>query len=59
VIRTLEYTVHCWCRADVLQHSVKTRRSLNVPRKEAYESSVESSDSDADDNDARLVGELQ
>jgi len=30
-----------------------------VPRKEAYESSVESSDSDADDDDARLVGELQ
>jgi len=44
--------------ADLLQRPAKTWKSPNVVQKEEDESSVESSDSDADDDDARLLGEL-
>ena len=43
---------------NLLQRPGKTRSSVNVARKVEVESSVESSDSDADDEHARLIGEL-
>jgi len=42
----------------ILQRSGKTWKSPKVAQKEDDESSVESSESDVDDDDARLIGKL-
>jgi len=53
-----EHSVYCWFLGNFLQRAAKMRKPPSVVRKEEDESSVESSDSEIDDDDARLIGKL-